>query len=380
MLKDLLMIPGPVEISEDVLAAYNGQSIAHYGADWAKLYLGTEQRMCRLLGCAGRSFLMPGSGSLGLDTLATTFCTDKKCLVLSNGMFGDRLNSVIATHTGDVDVLRFPLDQPIDVEDIEKKIKAERFDVVCAVQVETSTGLLNPIQELARVVKQQGCLFAVDAISSAAIELLDMDGWGIDVIVTASQKGLETPPGLGIVTVQRHLIDYIEHKPARSWYTDLRTWCDYYNDWHDWHPFPVTLPTNNVLALARSLDSIEEEGMENRHRNFLDATRRVRRAFSALGLEPLVNESTCAHGLTALSTRERFEPAQLIAFLEEHTGIRIAGSFGDLKSHVFRVGHMSRKQCLTFNLAALISSIGIFMQHAGLQPEVDRALAEIFTL
>lgn len=380
MSKDLLMIPGPVEISEDVLAAYNGQSIAHYGADWAKLYLGTEKRVCRLLGCDGRSFLMPGSGSLGLDTMATTFCTDNKCLVLSNGMFGDRLKSVVATHTSDLEVLHFPLDKPVDVEDIEKKIKAKRFDVVCAVQVETSTGLLNPIQELARVVKNKGCLFAVDAISSAAIELLDMDGWGIDVIVTASQKGLETPPGLGIVAVRRHLIDYIERKPARSWYTDLRIWCDYYNDWHDWHPFPVTLPTNNVLALARSLDLIEAEGMEHRHRNFLDTSIRVRRAFSALGLEPLVSEQSCAHGLTALSTRGRFEPAQLIAFLQKHTGIRIAGSFGDLKSHVFRVGHMSRKQCLTVNLAALISSIGLFMQHAGLQPEIDRALAELFAL
>jgi aspartate aminotransferase-like enzyme len=380
MTKDLLMIPGPVEISEDVLAAYNGQTVAHYGADWAKLYLDTEQRVCRLFGCDGRSFLMPGSGSLGLDTMATTFCADKKCLVLGNGMFGDRLKSVVETHTGDLEFIRFPLDQPVDVETVEKKIKAEKFDVVCTVQVETSTGLLNPVQELARVVKQEGCLFVVDAISSAAIELLDMDGWGIDVIVTASQKGFETPPGLGIVAVRKHLINHIENKQAKSWYTDLRIWCDYYNEWHDWHPFPVTLPTNNVRALARSLDFIEDEGMEQRHGNFLDTSRRVRRAFSALGLEPLAKESVAAHGLTALSTKGRFEPVKLIAFLEEHTGIRIAGSFGDLKSHVFRVGHMSRKQCLTVNLAALISSTGLFMKHMGLQPDVNRALSDLFVL
>ena len=373
----ILMIPGPVEISDDVLEAYNGQPVAHYGEEWTGLYLDTIRRTSRLFGCSGRTFLIPGSGSVGLETMATTLCTGRKCLVLRNGMFGDRLGSIVATHAAAMEVLDFPLDRPADPAEVKKACASGGFDVVLTVQVETSTGLLNPVRELAEAAKRSGSLFAVDAISSAAIETMDMDGWGIDALVTASQKGLETPPGLGIVTVAEHLIDHIEHKEPRAWYTDLRVWCDYYNDWHDWHPFPVTLPTNNVRALARSLDVIEAAGMEARHGAFCETTAGIRRALSALGLRPFVGEDCCAHGLTGVSTERRFDPARLIAFLKQQMGIQVAGSFSELKDRLFRMGHMGRKQCRPENMAALIGGIGLFMRRENLKPDVGRALEEL---
>jgi aspartate aminotransferase-like enzyme len=371
----LLMIPGPVEIPDEILEVYRGKTVAHYGPEWSKLYLETERRVSGLFGCVGRSFLMPGSGSLGLDAVSTTFCSGKRCLVLSNGMFGERLLSVASMHAEKADVLRFPLQEPYDVSAVRKKLDEKRFEAVLAVQVETSTGLLNPIRELAETVKSRGLLFIVDAISSAGIEELEMDAWGVDAVVTASQKGLEVPPGLGIVTVGRNLIDLIRQRKPLSWFTDLHTWCDFYEKWHDWHPFPVTLPTNNVLALAKSLDSIESMGgIERRRQYFVGISERFRRAVSALGLEPFITGESHAHGLTAVSTGKKFVPADLIEFLMKEVGIQIAGSFGDIKGHVFRVGHMSRKQCEMVNLMSVISGIGMFMRRAGVKADIDAAL------
>jgi aspartate aminotransferase-like enzyme len=370
----LLMIPGPVEMSDVILAAYNGQSVAHYGSQWTDTYLETTSRISTLFGCSGRTFLMPGSGSLGLESIATTLCADRRCLVLGNGMFGERLLSVVSMQAGKAEAMRFPLDRPHDVGAVRERLAGESFDVVLTVQVETSTGVLNPVRELAQVAKERGSLFLVDAISSAAIERLDMDAWGVDAVVTASQKGFETPPGLAIVTVGQQVVADIERKPSRSWYADLRTWCDYYRDWHDWHPYPVTLPTNNILALSKSLDIIESMGMEKRHRFFKDATTRFRRAFSSLGLKPFVHEKHCAHGLSAISTGGAFDPSLLIAFLKDDAGIQIAGSFGDLKGHVFRIGHMSGEQCAPRNALALVGGVAMFLERHGLQADVAGAL------
>ena len=151
-MKYLLMIPGPVELSEDVLEAYNGQTVAHYGPDWAEIYLRTERRLSGLFGCeGGRTFLMPGSGSLGLETVAETLCAGKKCLVLGNGMFGERLFSIVAPHAAKAAILRSPLPEPHDLRKLEKRLSKERFDAVLTVHVETSTGLRNPVSEIAEI-------------------------------------------------------------------------------------------------------------------------------------------------------------------------------------------------------------------------------------
>ena len=98
--KYLLMIPGPVQIAPDILEAFNGQTAAHYGPEWTEIYLSTEKMFSKLVNSDGRTFLMPGSGSLGLDTVATTFCRGKKCLILNNGMFGNRLYEIVGRQAG----------------------------------------------------------------------------------------------------------------------------------------------------------------------------------------------------------------------------------------------------------------------------------------
>lgn len=370
----LLMIPGPVQLSRDVLEAFNGQTAAHYGPEWTKIYLETEKNFSKLVNSDGRTFLMPGSGSLGLDTAATTFCRDKRCLILNNGMFGDRLHEIVGKQTNKIKNLRFPLQKPVDPGLVRKELKAGRYDVLLVAQAETSTGVLNPIPEIASAVKDTETLLAVDAVASAGIEKIDMSGWGIDILITGSQKGMECPPGLGIVTVRNEMIEKLKTLPSNGWYTSLQVWCEYYDKWHDWHPFPVTLPTNTILALRKSMEIMVKETPEKRRELYRDVSKRFRKAVTVLGLRPYPEEGDEAHGLTSVSTEGQFNPADLVNCLRENDGIQISGSFGALKESVFRVGHMSREQCKGENLSRVIDGIGRFMEDKGLSPDREEAV------
>jgi alanine-glyoxylate transaminase/serine-glyoxylate transaminase/serine-pyruvate transaminase len=374
-MKYTLMIPGPVEVPEEILEAFSGQPVAHYGHQWSKLYLETAAGVSNIIACNGRTFLMPGSGSLGLDTVASTFCREKKCLVLNNGMFGQRLYEIVSRYTAEVEFLNFPLGIAADPEQVKKALGVKSFDVILFTHVETSTGILNPVFEIANVAKKYGAMVILDAVSSAGIEELKTDVWGIDAVVTASQKGFECPAGLGIVTVKKNLIPYIPKINAKTWYTDLGVWCDYYERWHDWHPFPVTLPTNVILALSKSIEAFKKEGVKNRNEMYKDVTKRLRKALGALGLKLFSPDAQAAHGLTAASTNGKFDPSRLVDYLKEIFGIQITGSFGSIKSEVFRIGHMSRKQCRMENLVTLINGVALFMKSCGQSVSMDEAVS-----
>lgn len=376
-MKYLLMIPGPIEIPDDILESVSAQPVAHYGPEWTEFYLQTAESVSRLLGTRGRTFIMPGSGSLGLDAVASSFCNGRRCLILHNGQFGGRLFDIVSRYTADADLLTFPLNTPIDPAMLEERLTRRRYDAVFMTHVETSTGVLNPVEEACALVKKHGSLFMLDAISSAGIEKLEMDGWSVDVVVTASQKGLECPPGLALVTVREELLGSLQAASIPSWYTNLGVWCEYYEKWHDWHPYPVTLPTSTIIALATSLKIIEKEGIDSRQSMYREVSERLRSSVSALGLKPYAPEGHCAHGLTAVSTESKFDPLHLIKYMREVVGIQIAGSFGELKPLVFRVGHMSRKQCRTANLMSVISSIACFMSSRGIEVSCEVALQKL---
>jgi len=372
-----LMIPGPVEVPDDILSTYREHPVAHYGPDWAKRYLDTSEKMSKTLGCRGKTFLIPGSGSVGLDAAASAFCSEKKCLVINNGMFGQRLYDIVSRYTRDVEMIQFSLGSAADPDKTTKLIKKSRFETVFMTHVETSTGVINPVQEVGRALKDTGTLFLLDAVSSAAIEPLEMDNWGIHVAVTASQKGFECPAGLGIVTVSDALLPLLDRMSGHTWYADLGVWWEFNKKWHDWHPFPVTLPTNTVMALALSLEILEKEGIHTRQRFYREVSHKFRSSIRLLGLKPFAADGENAHGLTAITTEGKLNPSLLINYLKKHFHIQITGSFGQMQDHVFRVGHMSRRQCDPANLINLMTGIALYMRDQGHPVSIEDALNEL---
>ena len=335
-----LMIPGPIELAPEVLTPMAEPMVAHYGDEWTAFYKETIALLRRIFQTDGDVFLFPGSGSAGLDmALGSTLFPDGKVLIPQNGFFGERLEEIARSYTTSVRTIKAPVGQAIDLGVIERTLQDGDFDAVVCVHCETSTGVLNPIGELAELCRSYGVLFIVDAVSSLAVEPLKMDDWGIDICVSASQKGLESPPGLGVVAVGERVWDRINRIESPGWYLNLKVWREYENKWGDWHPHPVTHAVNNVKALRVGVERILAEGLENRFQRHRKMTERLRRELRKIHLEPYVPDEVASHGVTAVLGPEG-KVEELLTYMRQQHKLLLAGSLGELKGKVFRIGHM----------------------------------------
>lgn len=340
MKKLRLMIPGPIELAPEVLAAMAEPLVAHYGKEWTAFYKETTGLLQKIFRTEGDVFLLPGSGSAGLDAaLGSTLFPDGRVLIPQNGFFGERLEEITRSYTPNVHIIKFPLGRSICLGVVEKRLQDENFDAVACVHCETSTGVLNPIQELAKLCRSHGVLFIVDAVSSLAVEPLEMDAWGIEICISASQKGLEAPPGLGVVAVGKHAWDYIDQVKSPGWYLNLKVWKEYGEKWGDWHPHPVTQPVNNIRALRVGVERILKEGLDKRFERHHRVAQQLRQGLRETGFTPYVPDEVASNGVTSVLGPEGRVDA-LLAYVREQKGILLAGSLGELKGKVFRIGHM----------------------------------------
>ena len=355
-----LMIPGPVDVDPDILAAMAEPMVPHYGKEWTEFYYETSRLLQKIFHTAGDMFIFAGSGSAGLDaTFAATIFPDGKLLIPKNGFFGERLEEIARTYSSQVQTLEFSIGQQIDLDRLEDTLRREQFDALAIVHCETSIGMLTPIQDVAKLCQKYGVLCIVDAVSSLAIEPLEMDAWGIDICVSASQKGLESPPGLGLAAVGKNAWKRIEQVDSPGWFLNFKIWKAYEKKWGDWHPQPITHAVNNVKALRKGIDRILAEGFETRFQRHRECTRQLRQGLQKRGFELLVPDHFASHGVTSAKDPQN-KVGELLAYIREEQGIALAGSLGELKGKVFRVGHMGNgatEEAINMVLTALDKAI-----------------------
>ena len=341
-----LLIPGPVDVDESVLSEMGSPVAAHYGPRWTALYKETTERMKGLFRTDGDVFLLASSGSGGLEAaLGSLFAPGERVIIGVNGFFSGRLADIARSRGIEVVPIAAALGQPVDVDAVRDALSSDPCVAgLVAVHHETSTGVLNPIEKLGALARQFDVPFVVDAVSSLGGEELAMDEWGIDICVTASQKCLEAPPGLAPVAVGSRAWDVMDRKrdhPA-GWYLNLRVWRQYAEEWGDWHPFPMTLPTNNVLALRAAIDRLYDEGLEGRIARYRDVAQFLRAGLRDLGFEMYVEGEFAANVITAVRRLPGMDVEDLITTLREEYGIRISGGIGETSGEIFRVGHMGK--------------------------------------
>jgi len=335
-----LMIPGPIELDPEVLAVMADPLVAHYGKEWTAFYKETTGLLQKIFQTDGDVFLIPGSGSAGLDAaLGSMLSPSSRVLIPQNGFFGDRLEEIARSYTANVLTIKFPLGRAIDLGTVEKTLQDGNFDAIACVHCETSTGVLNPIQELAELCRSYGVLFIVDAVSSLAIEPLKMDAWGIDICVSASQKGLESPPGLCVVAVSKHAWERINQAQSPGWYLNLKVWKEYAEKWGEWHPHPVTQPVNNIKALRLGVERILKEGLDKRFERHHKVAQQLRQGLRKIGFTPHVPDEIASNGVTSV-LGPMGKVGDLLAYARNQERILLAGSLGALKGKVFRIGHM----------------------------------------
>jgi alanine-glyoxylate transaminase/serine-glyoxylate transaminase/serine-pyruvate transaminase len=334
-----LMIPGPGELHAEDLRLLGSQATAHYGDAWVRVHAQVIERLGRLLG-APDPYLIPGTGSTCLDAvLFNLFEAGQRVVVPDTGYFGRRLAEMARTHRLEVIEVPVEVGSPVDVGRVGKALAGA--DGVLVVHVETSTGVRHPVEGIARQARDAGVVSVVDAISSAGGERLCVEGMGIDALVTASQKGLEGPAGLGVIALGTGGRERLESRsePPDSWYLDLKRWDRHRVHDASWEPHPVTMPTNLVSALSSSVRRILEVGANEWVRRRGDLAAHCREGLRRIGLKPVANEGSQANLVVAAWADD---PTCIAEHVLDETGIVISRGLEPLAGRTIRVGLIGR--------------------------------------
>ncbi|MBW3589399.1 MAG: aminotransferase class V-fold PLP-dependent enzyme [Actinobacteria bacterium] len=334
-----LMIAGPGQLYDEDLEALGRQVIAHYGDVWVGVHNHVLESLGALLGATQLPYLIPGTGTTGLDAaVMNLFEAGQRVVVAKTGFFGTRLMEIARAHRLEVTEVEVEIGEPIDPSKIEEA--ASNANGILTVHVDTSTGVRHPIEEIAAVARRTGAIYMVDGIASVGGEMVDIDGWGIDALVTGTQKGLEAPPGLAIVALGEGGRARVEARSERplSWYLDLKTWDRYRDEWGAWHPHPVTMPSPLILALASSLDRIAKKGLAAVVGERASLAESLRVGLRDLGLAAVPKEGFEANLVVAAYAPD---PTSIQKHLLDQ-GIMISGGLEPLGGKTIRVGLMGK--------------------------------------
>jgi alanine-glyoxylate transaminase/serine-glyoxylate transaminase/serine-pyruvate transaminase len=337
-----LLIPGPVPVAPEVLAAMAQPIRQHYGPDWLPFYREFVDRLRTVFATTGSVYPIPASGSGGIETmLGSLIGADGHVGVIVNGFFGHRMLAIARSHSTRVEPLEFPWDRPADPDDVRAWLRTHRLRLMAVVHSDTSTGVINPVPEIAAVAREEGVAVMVDAVSSLAGMPVLTDAWGLAAVSSASQKCLETPPGVAPVAITAAGWSVVDRQaaPARGWYLNLRTWRQYEHEWPH-HPYPVTIAASIVLALDQALRRILAEGLEARFERHRKVATFLREGLERLGFRLLADRRWASPTITVAYPPSGIAADALIRMLRERHRIAVGGGLMDLAGKVVRIGHL----------------------------------------
>lgn len=336
-------LPGPTEVRPEVLSAMLQPVIGHRGSAMREMLERLEPGLQELFGTR-RPVIVSTSSATGLMETAITNLSDRRVLALVCGAFGDRFRAIAEMCGRPVDVLPVDPGLPNLPQTLELALNAEmdRWDLVTVVHSETSTGVLNPIAEIAGVVRRyENVLLAVDGVTSVGGAPIEFDEWDVDFLLTGSQKALALPPGLALGVASDRALARAASIPVRSFYFDLVGFERRAREYQTTNTPAVSL----IYALERQLERIAVEGLDRRlarHRAMAERTRKwVDELGTTLGAGYgiLAAEGYRSPTVTAVTLPDQINGSDVVAAVRER-GFTIATGYGALKQRCIRIGHM----------------------------------------
>jgi aspartate aminotransferase-like enzyme len=336
-----LRIPGPTFVPQTVLNASARPMINHRGPEFAALMAGLTRALQDFLNTEGDVFLITASGSGGMEAaVVNTLSTGDRVLLFVNGAFGERFAAVCKAYGVEARRVDVPWGRAVEPDLVREELAKEKgkdgAKAVLITHNETSTGVLNPLKEIAEVVRESGKLLIVDSVSGAGAVDLATDEWGIDVLISASQKAWGAPPGVSMITMSEKAWKAYERSNLPKLYFDLQS----YKASLEKGATPATPAVSVFIALQESLRLMAEEGQAaiiKRHRDLAYATRR---GLQAINLGLFADERYASPCVTAFRMPARVDPRNLIRVLRDDYDTVIAGGQGRIEGQVARVGHM----------------------------------------
>ncbi|WP_315701978.1 MULTISPECIES: pyridoxal-phosphate-dependent aminotransferase family protein [unclassified Bradyrhizobium] len=359
--REFLAIPGPTTMPDEVLQAMHRPALDIYSEQMVNLTDSLMADLGKLFATKGKTYIYIANGHGAWEAvLSNVLSRGDKLLVLESGRFAVGWGHAARAMGAEVEVLKGDWRRAVRPAEVEQRLRADKDHSIKAIvvaQVDTASGVVNDIEAIGKAIKAAGhpALYMVDTVASLGCMPFQMDGWGIDVAMSGSQKGLMTPPGLGFVAANARALEV--HKKA-----NLRT---PYWDWSEregaehYRKYGGTAPVHLLFALRQAIDMLFAEGLEHafrRHRLLGEAVRRAVNVWSegqVLGFN-IAEPSERSNTVTTVLVGGGYDPEILKRYCKEQCGVVLGVGIGDLQGQAFRIAHMGH-----VNAPMVLGTLGV---------------------
>ncbi|MDD5634378.1 MAG: alanine--glyoxylate aminotransferase family protein [Candidatus Omnitrophica bacterium] len=371
MKKYRLMSPGPTPVPEKVLLKMADTIIHHRTPQFQVVLKEVSEKLKKVFCTANPVFIFASSGTGAMEvSVVNLLSKGDKALVVRGGKFGERFGEICQAYGVEVVAYDIESGKAADPAMIKKLLKDNKgIKVVYSTLCETSTGVVNDIKGIAKEVAATDAVLVVDAVSGLSADELKTDEWGVDVVVSGSQKGLMLPPGLSFLSLSKKAEKLVETSNIPKYYFSLKAAIKAYakND------TPWTPAVSLVIGLNGALDMMLQEGVDNivaRHARLAKATRA---AVKALGLELFaVNPS---NAVTAVKVPQGVDGGAIVKKMRDEQSITIAGGQSELKGKIFRVAHLGYMD--EYDIIASIAALEMVLSQLGYKVELGKGVAKL---
>ncbi len=337
----LLLGPGPSNAHPEVLKALSLNPIGHLDLAYLDLMSDVQSLLRYAWQCNNRITLpMSGTGSAAMEASIANFIEEgEKILIAKKGYFGNRLEDMASRYKADVVVIEKEWGEAFTYDELKFEIEKNKPAIFAIVHAETSTGVLQPLDGIGDICRENDCLFLVDAVTSLGALELFIDDWKIDLAYSCSQKGLSCPPGLSPFTMNTRAETKLANRKTKvpNWYLDLSLLNRYWGSDRVYHH---TAPVNMNYAIREGLRLIANEGLENIWKRHKSNSEKLLDGLSELGLEMHVKPQYRLPTLTTVKIPVGIDGEAFRAHLLNEFGIEIGNGLGDLSGKVWRIGLM----------------------------------------
>ena len=334
-----LRLPGPVPVPTDILNEQSKPLINHRGKDYSILLESCTDKLKNIFSTKDDIFIATCSGTGVMEASISNFLSaGDEIFVASVGWFGDRFSEIANAYNVKVRNLNFNHGENIDIESLEKCIKSyPNAKALYVTHNETSTGVQNNLESISEVIKKHPILFVVDGISSVASVPCDTEKLGIDVLISASQKGWVTPPGLAFISVSKKAWQYHKTSNCPKYYFDISQYKNYLEKGQP----PFTPAIGVMYSLEKALDLLLEETMPKVYERHKKVADKIRTKLAEIGFELFPsNESFASDTLTAVKIPDGLSTKDIINNLEKDHNVIISAGQGNLSDKILRIGHL----------------------------------------
>ncbi|WP_124070173.1 pyridoxal-phosphate-dependent aminotransferase family protein [Filibacter tadaridae] len=369
--QQLLRIPGPTPIPPSVVRAMSQPMIGHRGQETSQMLRNIAPVLQRIFGTAQEIAIIAGSGTAGLEAAVVNVVQpDEEVLVVVTGAFGNRFAKICEAYAIKFHRLDVEWGKALNPIEVKQYLQAHpEIKAVFSTYCETSTGVLNPIHGLAKAVREvSNALIIVDGVSCVGGVETKMDDWGIDVVVTGSQKAFMLPPGLTFIAASERAWKIIEKNERSRYYLDLARYRD--NLLKDTTPFTPALSL--LFGLEQVLHLLQEEGLEQVYERHTLMMRMTRAAFKALDIPLLTSDDDASPTVTAVKPSD-FDPEIFRKILKKEFGLTVAGGQQGLSGKLFRIGHMG--YCSPADILQTIGVMEIGLMKIGKAIELGKGVS-----